>query len=65
MTVIPQTQIPLMGFVGEVIERLGDVVTEVQQCEVRRGIVRIDPQRTVEAAKRIFAVAGSRLATAS
>ena len=28
MTVIPQTQIPLMGFVGEVIERLGDIVTE-------------------------------------
>lgn len=65
MTVIPQTQIPLMGFVGEVIERLGDVVTEVQQCEVRRGIVRIDPQRTIEAAKRIFAVEGSRLATAT
>ena len=65
MTVIPQTQIPLMGFVGEVIERLGDVVTEVQQCEVRRGIVRIDPQRTVEAARKIFAVEGSRLATAT
>ncbi len=65
MTVIPQTQIPLMGFVGEVIERLGDVVTEVQQCEVRRGIVRIDPQRTIEAAKGIFAVAGSRLVTAT
>ena len=60
-----QTEVPLMGFVGEVIERLGDVVTEVEQCEPRRGIVRVDPARTVEAARRMFAMDGSRLATAT
>ena len=66
MTVMPsQTQVPLKGFVGEVLERLGDVVLEVQQCEQRRGIARIDPARTVEAAERMFAIDGARLATAT
>ena len=66
MTVVEsQVEVPLTGFVGEVIEHLGDVVTEVHQCESRRGIVRVDPARTVEAATRIFAMDGSRLATAT
>ncbi|MHC4561381.1 MAG: NADH-quinone oxidoreductase subunit C [Planctomycetota bacterium] len=58
-------EVPLMGFVGEVIEDLGDVVTDVEQCEPRRGIVRVDPARTVEAAERMFVITGSRLATAT
>ena len=66
MTTLPsQTEVPLMGFVGEVLERLGDAVTEVQQCEPRRGIARIDPARTVEVAGVMLAMDGSRLATAT
>ncbi len=60
-----QTEIPLMGFVGEVLEALGDIVTELHQCEARRGIARIDAARTVEAAAKLFAMEGSRLATAT
>ena len=60
-----ETEIPLTGFVGEAIERLGDAVTEVHQCEQRRGIARIDPARTVEVAGKMIAMAGSRLATAT
>jgi len=49
MSIAPsQTEVPLMGFVGEVLERLGDAVIDVEQCEPRRGIARIDPARTVE-----------------
>jgi len=60
-----ETQVPLAGFVGDVIGRLGDAVTEVQQCLPRRGIARIDPARTVEVAGKMLAMAGSRLATAT
>ena len=60
-----QTEVPLMGFVGEVLERLGDAVIEVEQCEPRRGIARIDPARTVEVAEKMLAVPDARLATAS
>ena len=60
-----QTEVPLMGFVGEVIERLGGAVIGVEQCEPRRGIARIDPARTVEVAGRMIAMEGSRLATAT
>ncbi len=66
MTVAPsQTQVPLQGFVGEVMEQLGDLVVEVEQCNERRGIARIDPARVVEATERMFAMAGARLATAT
>ncbi len=58
-------EVPLMGFVGEVIEGLGDVIVDVEQCGPRRGIVRVDPARTVGAAERMFAMTGSRLATAT
>jgi NADH-quinone oxidoreductase subunit D len=54
-----------MGFVGEVLEKLGDAVVAVEQCEPRRGIARIDPARTVEVARRMFALGDSRLATAT
>jgi len=60
-----QTQVPLTGFVGEVLQRLAGVVTEVQQCQPRRGIARIDAVRTVEAAEKMLGMAGSRLATIS
>ncbi len=66
MTIAPtETEIPLMGLVGEVIERLGDAVVEVQQCEPRRGIARIDPGRTVEVARTMIAAEGSRFVTAT
>ena len=66
MTVVPtQTEVPLMGFVGEVLERLSDAVIEVHQCEPRRGIARIEPAKTVEVAERMLAMEGSRLATAT
>ena len=58
-------EVPLMGFVGEVLEALGDVVVDVEQCEPRRGIARVDPARTTEAAERMHAMAGARLATAT
>ncbi|MHC4295614.1 MAG: NADH-quinone oxidoreductase subunit C, partial [Planctomycetota bacterium] len=60
-----ETQVPLMGFVGEVLEQLGDAVTEVHQCEPRRGIARIDPTQTVNVAEKMLAMAGARLATAT
>jgi len=66
MTVAPSmTEVPLKGFVGEILERLGDAVTEVHQCEPRRGIARIDAARTVEVAEKMIAMEGSRLATAT
>jgi len=66
MTVLPrETEVPLKGFVGEVFKKLGGLVLEVQQCQERRGIARIDPARTVEAAEAMFAMPGSRLATAT
>jgi len=54
-----------MGFVGEVLEGLGDAVIEVEQCEPRRGIARIEPRRTVEVAEKMFAIETSRFATAT
>jgi len=60
-----QTEVPLAGFVGEVLRSLGDVVTEVHQCDPRRGIARIDPARTVEVAQKMYAMEGARLATAT
>jgi NADH-quinone oxidoreductase subunit C len=54
-----------MGFVGQVLEGLGEAVIEVHQCEPRRGIARIDPDRTVEVAGKLIAMEGARLATAT
>jgi NADH-quinone oxidoreductase subunit C len=66
MTVAPtEIEVPLMGFVGEVLERLGDAVVEVHQCEPRRGFARVDPDRTVEVAGKMIAMEGCRLATAT
>ncbi len=58
-----EKQIPLSGFVGEVIKSLGDAVTQVEQCSELRGFARIDPARTVEVAEKMFSLDGSRLAT--
>jgi len=66
MTVtMTETEMPLMGSVGEVLGRLGDAVVGVEQCEPRRGIARIDPARTVEVAAKMLAMDGARLATAT
>ena len=66
MSVIPtETQVPLKGFVGEVLRSLGGIVLAVEQCAPRRGIARIDPARTVEAAEKVFAIEGARLVTAT
>ncbi len=66
MTVaLTETQVPLSGFVGEVLAGLGEAVIEVHQCCPRRGIARIDPARALEVARKMFAIAGSRLATAT
>ena len=66
MSVTPeQIEIPLVGFVGDVVRRLGDAVLEVHQCQPRRAIARIAPARTVEVASKMFAMEGSRLATAT
>jgi NADH-quinone oxidoreductase subunit C len=64
MTVVESgTQVPLRGFVGEVLERLADAVVAVEQCEPRRGIARIDPARVIEVARKVFEMEGARLAT--
>ena len=63
--VTTETHVPLKGFVGEVLEKLGGAVVEVQQCEERRGYARIDPARTVEVAEKMLAMDGARLATAT
>jgi Ni,Fe-hydrogenase III component G len=60
-----EVQVPLEGFVGEVLGALGDAVIGVERCDERRGFARIDPQRTVEVARRMLAMAGTRLATAT
>ena len=60
-----ETQVPLMGFVGEVLERLGSAVVDVEQCEPRRGFARVDPARTVEVAEKMLAMEGSRPVTAT
>ena len=46
------TQVPLEGFVGKVLEALGSAVIEIEQCDARRGFARIDPDRTIEVAKK-------------
>ncbi len=64
MTIAPtQTEADLTGFVGQVLESIGDAVVEVEVCDERRGYARIDPARTVEVASRMLAMDGSRLAT--
>ncbi len=64
MTVVAtETEVPLMGFVGEVLDRLGDLLLDVQQCEPRRGIARVDADRVVEVAAKMFAMEGCRLVT--
>ena len=60
-----QTQVPLEGFVGQALAALGDAVIAVERCDERRGRARIDPQRTVEVAKKMFAMEGARFATAT
>ena len=60
-----QTQVPLEGYVGEILSALGDAVVVVEQCDERRGMVRIDPARTVEVAKKMFVMDGARFATAT
>ena len=57
--------VPITGFIGEVFDRLTEMVVEVQQCEISRGIARIDPARTVEAAQTLIAMDGARLGTAT
>lgn len=59
------TEVPLRGFVGDVLGQLGDAVLEVEACEERRGWARIDPARSVEVAERVMAMDGARLATAT
>ena len=66
MTVaLTETQVPLEGFVGDVLRQLGDWVIEVERCEPRRGFARIDPDHTVAVAERMLAMPGARLATAT
>jgi len=60
-----ETRVPLAGFVGEVLRGLGDAVIEVELCGDRRGFARIEPARTVEVARKMLAMQGSRLATAT
>jgi len=48
-----------------VIASLGSAVTDVELCDGRRGIARIDPARTVEVASAMLAMDGARLATAT
>ena len=64
-TAASEIQVPLEGLVGEALGQLGDAVVQVEQCEPRRGIARIDPARTVEVAEMMLAMDGARLATAT
>ena len=63
--VVTPKQVQLTGFVGEVLSSLGEAVIAVEQCDRRRGFARIDPACTVEVARKMIAMEGSRLATAS
>ena len=66
MTIAPsQKQADMTGFVGQVLQAVGDAVMDVEQCTDRRGIARIDPARTVEIACTMLAMDGARLATAT
>jgi Ni,Fe-hydrogenase III component G len=64
-TISSEPAIALHGPVGDIIRALGDMITDVEQCEARRGIARIDPARHTEAAAHLHSLAGSRLATAT
>ena len=64
-TAASEVQVPLEGFVGEALRQLGEAVVQVEQCEPRRGIARIDPARTVEVAEKMLAMDGACLATAT
>jgi len=66
MSIAPSgTEVALTGPVGRVIADLGSAVVEVESCDARRGIARIDPARTVEVAQMMLAMDGARLATAT
>jgi NADH-quinone oxidoreductase subunit D len=66
MSIAPSgTEAALAGPVGRVIKDLGSAVVEVELCDERRGIARIDPARTVEVAAAMLAMDGARLATAT
>ncbi len=60
-----RAQVPLVGFVGQALAELGDAVVAVERCDERRGVARIDAERTLEVAKKLLAMDGSRLATAT
>ena len=62
---VSSVSVPLMGFAGQVLSALGDAVIAVDKCTERRGFARIDPARTVEVAKKMFEMDGSRFATAT
>lgn len=62
---VSNVSVPLMGFAGQVLSALGDAVIVVEKCTERRGFARIDPARTVEVAKKMFEMDGSRFATAT
>jgi len=63
VTTTQQAQVPLTGVVGERLRALGDAVVAVERCDERRGMARIDPDRVVEVARKMFAMPGTRLAT--
>jgi Ni,Fe-hydrogenase III component G len=60
-----RTEVPLEGFAGQVLAALGGAVIAVERCDQRRGRARIDPERTLEVARKMFAMEGSRFATAT
>ncbi len=66
MSIAPSgTEVALTGPVGQVIASLGSAVVEVEFCDERRGMARIDPVRTVEVASTMLAMDGARLVTAT
>jgi NADH-quinone oxidoreductase subunit D len=66
MSIAPSgTEVVLAGPVGRVIKELGSAVVEVESCDARRGVARIDPARAVEVARTMLAMDGARLATAT
>ena len=66
LTGIPsQTQVPLEGFVGQILARLGDMVTRVERCDARRGMARIEPDRVLDAARAVMTIPGWRFITAT
>jgi len=66
MTTLPtDADVGLTGPIGELLQRLGGAVVDVEQCDARRGSARIDPARTVEVAGIMIDAPGVRLATAT